>query len=185
MDKLPVEQDGPTSLWQPIGTAPREGGELINWGPEILCFDGKSIFVANWDGDTSRWDALGYHTVEQTHWMPLPLPPGVEGVARPESSKLIEDLHGVAAILDEGGPDFDAVQGAIVAVSATAQLERNLARAVEMLEDCRTQFKFYADQHRAKGTDDGDRKAATNMEMGGRITTFLATLPGTPAQDDG
>ena len=46
---------------------------------------------------------------------------------------------------------------------------------VEALEKCQTQFTFYAEQHRAKATADGDHKARVNLDMVEMIAQALAS----------
>ncbi len=64
------------SEWQPIETAPRDGGPILAWGPcwidvEIISWAiGHDVWQEGPGGDyvDAGW--------EPTHWMPLPTPPG-------------------------------------------------------------------------------------------------------------
>lgn len=44
---------------------------------------------------------------------------------------------------------------------------------LKMLGSCRNQFSLYAQSHKAKGTDDGDQKAATNESFVAQIDETL------------
>ena len=64
--------------WQPIETAPHEGGD------DILLWDGKSVLFGRfgWSEEGKPvffYDGPGFR--DCTHWMPLPEPPGSEGGA--------------------------------------------------------------------------------------------------------
>jgi len=54
--------------WQPIGTAPLNGEEILVW--DQLGF----ADVAFWDPLSLRWSS-GDLQLTPTHWMPLPEPP--------------------------------------------------------------------------------------------------------------
>jgi len=70
--------------WQPIETAPKDGTEVLLWGPYCGCpataqWTGKA-WAAYWDG----WRVVEYMSDfgtdyrefdMPTHWMPLPEPP--------------------------------------------------------------------------------------------------------------
>jgi len=53
------------SEWQPIETAPKEGG--------FLAANSKEVWAA-WHYDSPHWHAR-YGSRNATHWMPLPEPP--------------------------------------------------------------------------------------------------------------
>jgi hypothetical protein len=59
--------------WQPIETAPKDGGALLG------CYltDSSSVTrVMFWDDEDGRWVTAGGGLSHQaTHWMPLPAPP--------------------------------------------------------------------------------------------------------------
>jgi hypothetical protein len=50
----------------------------------------------------------------------------------------------------------------------------------DQLADDARQFRFYEQQHRAKGTPDADAKAEVNREMAERIEALLARAKGQP-----
>jgi urocanate hydratase len=56
-------------------------------------------------------------------------------------------------------------------------VEKRIA-LVTMLQKVRTQFAFYADSHRQKGTEDGDKKAQTNEDFVKEIDEVLAQQSG-------
>lgn len=65
--------------WQPIETAPKDGTDVLVWGPGC-----KSI-VASWNPAETRWsdgfwdDGLTDDPwIHATHWMPLPAGPAKE-----------------------------------------------------------------------------------------------------------
>ncbi len=68
--------------WQPIETAPKDGDDILVWGPGLCCL------VVGWDdsGDLDfPWATLDgpkYFDKAFTHWMPLPRPPENEGTQR-------------------------------------------------------------------------------------------------------
>lgn len=45
--------------------------------------------------------------------------------------------------------------------------------AIAMLEACESQFRHYAELHRSKGTDDGRRKAATNLQFADQCAAVI------------
>lgn len=59
------------SKWKPIDTAPKDGTEVIGWGPS---WDKPSLM--EWDTLRNRgWRNLSNGEKNPTHWMPLPEPP--------------------------------------------------------------------------------------------------------------
>lgn len=77
------------SEWQPIETAPKDGGDLLLWQPGAEC----SIVVGRWQsftdadtGEQSSWWAPADSLISDvcgsledvSHWMPLPSPPQTE-----------------------------------------------------------------------------------------------------------
>jgi hypothetical protein len=60
---------------------------------------------------------------------------------------------------------------AAAAVTLPALLE-----CAAQLEKCEAQFRWYADNHRAKGTPDGDEKAKTNDDMANECRAALQAL---------
>ena len=65
--------------WQPIETAPKDGGKII-----VYPFFGKVVVAEHvnlpyikkgWFVNDSSQDGLGYENVKLTHWMPLPQSP--------------------------------------------------------------------------------------------------------------
>ena len=65
--------------WQPIETAPRDGGHVIVY--VVLGNDLPTVTLGKWNVTFQRWDIgwSGYVKGEPTHWMPLPPPPKGEG----------------------------------------------------------------------------------------------------------
>jgi hypothetical protein len=64
------------SEWQPIETAPKDGTNILAWGPHgtgclVVGFD-EAVHPA-WPWHTL--DGLNYSLTTFTHWMPLPAPP--------------------------------------------------------------------------------------------------------------
>ena len=70
--------------WQPIETAPKDGTEILLWGPycerpsPAKWYDGK--WCAYWDGfrviESEGDFGTDYREFDvPTHWMPLPDPP--------------------------------------------------------------------------------------------------------------
>ena len=60
------------SEWQPIETAPKDGGEVLLWQ------EGWGVIRGWYSGDDKTWYGPGAHDSEPcrpTHWMPLPRPP--------------------------------------------------------------------------------------------------------------
>lgn len=55
--------------------------------------------------------------------------------------------------------------------------EARAERLAVVVEKARAQFAFYAEQHRAKRTEDGDRKARVNDEMVAMCVAALAAEP--------
>jgi hypothetical protein len=51
-----------------------------------------------------------------------------------------------------------------------------LLECAAVLEKCEAQFRWYADNHRAKGTPDGDEKAKTNDDMANECHAALQAL---------
>ena len=62
-------------------------------------------------------------------------------------------------------------------VAAMNSLDALLECAAQ-LEKCEAQFRWYADNHRAKGTPDGDEKAKTNDDMANECRAALQALAG-------
>lgn len=66
------------SAWQPIDTAPRDGTELLLWGP-CRRFPDEGCYRA--DANVGWWSAGSWITRTPrevclaTHWQPLPAPP--------------------------------------------------------------------------------------------------------------
>jgi hypothetical protein len=56
-------------------------------------------------------------------------------------------------------------------------LQSEIERKDAALEQCRQQFAFYASQHTAKHTEDGDRKAETNLAMTDVCARALSPSP--------
>lgn len=54
-------------------------------------------------------------------------------------------------------------------------LERTVP-LLRMLGSCRNQFSLYAQSHKAKGTDDGNQKAATNEDFVKQIDDTIAAF---------
>jgi len=65
---------------------------------------------------------------------------------------------------------MDRVTELLAANSRIVLKGRDLKR---QLEKARYQFLFYAEQHRAKNTKDGDEKAETNARLAAEIQTTL------------
>lgn len=59
-----------------------------------------------------------------------------------------------------------------------------LDEGLALIEACQKQFAFYADNHRAKGTPDGDAKAVTNQEFADRCAAYLQSQPEQSAQSE-
>ena len=63
--------------WQPIETAPKDGGTMILWEPSLNDKVTTGYWYKNilsWrDGDW--WIEGGQITGQPTHWMPFPEPP--------------------------------------------------------------------------------------------------------------
>lgn len=80
------------TTWQDIGTAPRDGTEVLlftHHGGDVFCeepFD--AVQIGYWDEGNNKPGTVwhrepGWHQEkigEPTHWMPLPSPPSKEGV---------------------------------------------------------------------------------------------------------
>jgi hypothetical protein len=63
----------PVDGWQPIETAPRDGGDIL------LTYGGDDCTVARPNGDGSFDDGdFRDHLIGFTHWMPIPQPPNNE-----------------------------------------------------------------------------------------------------------
>lgn len=65
------------SEWQPIETAPKDGTDILAWGPFghghlVVSFDDKAE-QPGWPWCTL--DGPNYSLTTFTHWMPLPNPP--------------------------------------------------------------------------------------------------------------
>ncbi len=60
------------NAWQPMGSAPKDGDDiLVEW------FEGGTMLVVSWDGESGRWDTLdgpSYHPEAFKAWQPLPTP---------------------------------------------------------------------------------------------------------------
>lgn len=61
--------------WQPIETAPRDGSEIVLWGPcrpiGSSCKYAADANVGWWNSD--HWSTrVGGETCDATHWLPLP-----------------------------------------------------------------------------------------------------------------
>ena len=76
--------------WQPIGTAPKDGTQVLVSGPatgKLSATGNSAVSVARWDGFEWKatvsgwevWDDSQMGQAQPTHWMPLPPPPDVSG----------------------------------------------------------------------------------------------------------
>lgn len=71
--------------WQDIGTAPRDGTEVLAFDPDVgvcavLFWDEEGGWVSSWAGDVTYNQILVEPIVcSPTHWMPLPPPPAEKG----------------------------------------------------------------------------------------------------------
>jgi len=55
--------------WRPIGTAPKDGTEILAW------FDGHSVLAVYWRSE-GRWVTRGDESyANPAHWQPLPKGP--------------------------------------------------------------------------------------------------------------
>ena len=61
----------------------------------------------------------------------------------------------------------------LISIAAIFYVDFALRRYRAMLEDCEDQFRYYAEQHRAKGTVESAGKAAVNEMFAGRIHELL------------
>jgi len=68
--------------WRPIDTAPKDGKDIILWGPCRMDGDARSFAkdanVGWWCAD--HWRTRTNEICKATHWMPLPQPPSPSGV---------------------------------------------------------------------------------------------------------
>lgn len=62
------------SVWRPIETAPKDGGDLLGWVRLRDCPDGGFHDLIRWTRDAWR-DVQDSRVADLTHWMPLPPPP--------------------------------------------------------------------------------------------------------------
>lgn len=72
------------AMWRPIESAPKDGSEFlgfgggvegiqtVRWNDRVGCWDTETASLEDWDNQ-----AEGYS--RPTHFMPLPVPPKVEG----------------------------------------------------------------------------------------------------------
>jgi hypothetical protein len=65
-----------TADWQPIETAPKDGGNVMLWCVDLVGGNGR-VATGSWHYtyDGSWWDYHMEYTLNPTHWMPLPAPP--------------------------------------------------------------------------------------------------------------
>lgn len=81
---VPAFEEGPVQAleqpllgWREIGTAPKDGGEML------IAVAGLWCTVGRWLGEDAGWwemnndptDSWGRGPLHPTHWMPLPEPP--------------------------------------------------------------------------------------------------------------
>lgn len=66
--------------WQPIDTAPKDGSDVLAWGPrwkqpDYIHF--RNGGWCEWVGlDTGEWEPITFsESFLPTHWMPIPEPP--------------------------------------------------------------------------------------------------------------
>ncbi len=69
--------------WFPIATAPKDGKQVILWGPTDLLSDGRMnwrMTISSFYESSGRWKDWGVFAggYEPTHWMPLPARPEAE-----------------------------------------------------------------------------------------------------------
>jgi hypothetical protein len=77
--------------------------------------------------------------------------------------------------LTKGDP-FDHFRAVIAACGRrNEQKDARIAALQAGVKEAADQFAFYADQHRAKGTDDGNAKAATNQQWADRLRALGAS----------
>lgn len=113
-----------------------------------------------------EWQALHTATGRGLDWIvSLRLKPLARILRLPQRDKALEACKAE-----------EAANAALI-VAAVNALPHLLACA-EALEKCEAQFRFYADNHRAKGTPDGDEKAKTNDHMANIAAAALASLKG-------
>jgi hypothetical protein len=66
--------------WQPIETAPKDGGSFLAWVPEnkcVFCVVWREDIEYPWGGDLAIFGGdIRDFLKRATHWMPLPPPPG-------------------------------------------------------------------------------------------------------------
>ncbi len=67
-------------------------------------------------------------------------------------------------------------------VAAAAVTLPALLECAAQLAKCEAQFRWYADNHRAKGTPDGDEKAKTNDDMANECRAALEALSKTTGE---
>lgn len=71
---LRLEEELAKRAWQPIETAPKEGGIFLLWEPGGVPYIGyESIQSKQWTECSNSYHPL--RVCNPTHWMPLPEPP--------------------------------------------------------------------------------------------------------------
>lgn len=73
--------------WRDIGSAPKDGTEVLGYGTETFEIDVSedkvgAMFFMRWRGGYWRPTtptARGFRGLHPSHWMPLPAPPAHEG----------------------------------------------------------------------------------------------------------
>lgn len=67
----PGQETEQASGWRDIATAPKDGAEVLVYGPE----DGVCVAVTGLPWAEGMWISASEDRVDPTHWMPLPEPP--------------------------------------------------------------------------------------------------------------
>lgn len=98
------------------------------------------------------------------------------------TEEAVESIKGLTALSPgafaraiDRGPYAQLRSDLRLILSELSRLQAERDRAVELCAEAADQFRFYAESHAAKGTPDGDAKAATNLEWAERMEAAITT----------
>lgn len=85
----------------------------------------------------------------------------------------MSDKRTTPPVIDNAKTQTEIISGMS---EANVQMAGKLARAINQLRNNTAQFAYYEEQHRAKGTEDADKKADVNAEFVKTNSDLIAEL---------